>query len=154
MMLYLIRHAHAVDAEDDDTRVLSKRGREQVHTLVAFLKSNAAFEPAEIWHSPLLRAHETAERLKDGLKLHVPLLEMSGLRPEDPPEKMAPKLGALRHAVAVVGHEPHLSGLASVLVTGKTEPVGFVFKKGTVLALEGAGHHWAVRWQIAPELLQ
>ena len=36
----------------------------------------------EIWHSPLIRARETAERLAERMKLAVRLIEMAGLLPQ------------------------------------------------------------------------
>ena len=65
----------------------------------------------------------------------------------------APAIKASSHSLAIVGHEPHLSALATLLVTGRTEPPTFVMKKCAALALEGAASHWTVRWHISPELL-
>lgn len=152
-MLYLIRHADAVDLHPDEARPLSERGREQVKALAKFLERTDAFSPEEIWHSPLVRARETAELLAKHLKFAGPLRETAGLRPEDDPREIARKLAKLDHAVAVVGHEPHLSALASLLVAGATQPVAFVMKKGATLALERDETRWLVRWHIAPGLL-
>jgi len=52
-----------------------------------------------------------------------------------------------------VGHEPHLSGLASLLVTGKAEPSRFLLKKCAMLRLDREGGGWTVRWQVSPEVL-
>jgi phosphohistidine phosphatase len=85
MDLYLIRHAHAVAADDDAERPLSKKGREQVKRLADFLRTSDAFRPEEIWHSPLLRSQQTARLLAKKLHLPVPLIEVAGLEPEDDP---------------------------------------------------------------------
>ncbi len=151
-MLYLVRHAHALDAEVDLTRPLSERGRKQVATLARFLQPTGAFSPEEIWHSPLVRSHETAQLLALRLKLLAPRREMPDLRPEDDPAATLRRLKVVRRPLAIVGHEPHLSALASLLVTGKTEPLAFVFKKAAVLTLEPTGEAWLVRWLISPEL--
>jgi phosphohistidine phosphatase len=153
MHLYLIRHAHAVDAEEDSSRPLSARGIGQVNALAKFLKSSGAFAPEEIWHSPLARSRETAERLTRRLKLDVPLTLRSGLEPEDNPEAVAAQLKDCAQAVAIIGHEPQLSAVASLLVAGRAAPAKFTLKKGAALALEGIGPHWSVRWLLAPELL-
>src|SRR5882724_8797685 len=121
MLLYLIRHAHAIDAKDDAARPLSKRGRDQVRALGEFLQASGVFAPEEIWHSPLIRAHETAWRLAKSLGLRATLVETATVRPEDPPASIAQKLSASRESLAIVGHEPHLSSLASLLVTGRAE---------------------------------
>ena len=152
-MLYLVRHAHALDAEVDPARPLSERGRKQVATLARFLQISGAFRPEEIWHSPLARARESAQLLALQLKLPAPLREMPDLQPEDDPAATARRLKVVRRPVAIFGHEPHLSGLASLLVAGAMEPTAFVFKKCTVLMLESYDGRWKVRWQISPELL-
>ena len=153
IILYLVRHAHAVDATEDAARPLSPKGREQVRTLAKFLRKSGAFQPEEVWHSPLVRSHETAALLARQLKLNVPLVLQPGLEPEDQPEGVARRLRSATRSVAVVGHEPHLSALASLLVRGRAAPPAFVMKKCTALTLEGMGRCWMVRWQVSPELL-
>ena len=152
-MLYLIRHADAVDLHPDEARPLSERGREQVKTLARFLERSEAFSPDEFWHSPLVRARETATLLAKALKFSGACREVPGLRSEDDPHDIARKLAKPSRSVALVGHEPHLSALASLLVTGATDPVVFVMKKGATLALERDGEHYVVRWHVAPGLL-
>jgi phosphohistidine phosphatase len=153
MLLYLIRHADAVDLAPDAGRPLSPRGREQVEALGRFLLRSAAFHPTEIWHSTLRRARETAVMLSDGLKLKVPLHAVPGLEPAAAPQLVARRASLVRHDLAVVGHEPHLGMLATLLVTGGAERTSFVVKKGTVIALERDGSNWLVRWQVSPGLL-
>ncbi|MBI4625399.1 MAG: histidine phosphatase family protein [Verrucomicrobia bacterium] len=151
--LYLIRHAHAVDAAEDPERPLSERGRKQVRALVKFLRRSGALQPGEIWHSSLARSRETALLLARGLDLGAALVSVAGLEPEDEPAAIALRLKAVRHPLAIVGHEPHLSALASLLVAGPDGRAMFVLKKCAVLALEGAGARWQVRWLVFPELL-
>jgi phosphohistidine phosphatase len=153
-MLYLVRHAHAVEGEVDPARPLSDRGRKQVAVLAKFLGPSGAFRPDEMWHSPLVRSRETAQLLALHLNMvRLPLREMPDLRPEDDPAATARRLKLVRRPLAIVGHEPHLSALASLLVAGDMEPPAFVFKKSAVLMLEPNGEAWLVRWQISPELL-
>jgi phosphohistidine phosphatase len=153
MHLYLIRHAHALDGDNDDTRPLSRKGRKQVRTLARFLREAGAFEAEEIWHSPLRRARETSGLLAKHLKTKVKLTAIAGLRPEDPGDSVLEKLLETRQTVALVGHEPHLSALASLLVAGEAAPPRFVFKKCAALRLDRVADGWAVRWQVSPELI-
>lgn len=153
MLLHLIRHAHAEDTTPDEGRRLSRRGRAQVRTLAKFLRRSEAFAPEEIWHSTLVRAQETAALLALGTRRPAPLREIDGLAPDDDPHAFARRLARLTRPVAVVGHEPFLGALASLLVAGAPEPVRFAMKKGAVLALERSGRHWTVRWQVSPDLL-
>lgn len=153
MHVYLIRHAHAVDAHEDPERPLSKRGQEQVRALATFLKGSAAFQPAEFWHSSLARSKQTAQLLAQRLRLAAPLTLMPDLEPEDDPRAVARRIKATSHALAIVGHEPHLSALASLLVAGKAQPPVFIMKKSALLALEGIESHWMVRWHLSPEVI-
>ena len=153
MHLYIIRHAHALDAGENPERPLSKRGWKQVRALGKFLRETAAIDAAEIWHSPLARARETAEGLAGELRLSAPLQEVSGLQGDDDPRVIAKRIEALQRPVAIVGHEPHLSALASLLVAGEPGPPVFVLKKCAALRLDRTDDCWAVRWQVSPELL-
>ena len=152
MHLYLIRHAHALDGNDDAARPLSPKGLKQVRKLADLLRNTEAFEAGEIWHSPLRRAHETAGLLAKRLKLGTKLKEVAGLTPDDSVDRIAAKLGELRRPVAVVGHEPHLSALASLLVVGQAAPPRFKLKKCAALRLDRADGGWSVRWLVSPDL--
>lgn len=152
-MLYLIRHADAIDLQPDEARPLSEKGRAQVAALAKFLERSEAFAPVEIRHSSLVRARETAESLAQALRFRGLCQEMDGLRPEDDPREIARRVAAFDRSVALVGHEPHMSALASLLVTGRTFPVAFLMKKGATLALTRDDTRWIVRWHIAPGLL-
>jgi len=153
MSLYLVRHAHALSAEEDPARPLSQRGRKQVAALAAFLRGTEAFQTAEVWHSPLARSVETAQLLVAALELDARQLEVAGLEGDDDPAIVAEQLRNRTRPLAVIGHEPHLSALASLLVAGETEPARFILKKAAVLALEKTDGAWAVRWQVSPEIL-
>jgi phosphohistidine phosphatase len=153
MQLYLIRHAHAIDGPNDAERPLSPKGREQIKHVAGFLRERGQFSPVEFWHSPLIRAVETAELFAQHLHTKVPRREVAGLTPEDEPHTVVRQLAAAPESLAIVGHEPHLSALASLLVTGRASPPVFQMKKCSVLALEGAPPHWIVCWQISASLL-
>lgn len=163
MPLYLVRHAHAVSEAENRQRPLSDRGRAQVRSLAAFFRANNLFGPAHVWHSPLTRARETAELFLIGLASEAALVETPGLRPEDDPQEIATRLSAIDTAVniALVGHQPHLGALATLLLRGKPGPDLLDFKKGAILSLERTGdlHKktaqplWYINWFVTPELL-
>jgi len=153
MTLFLIRHAHAVEATDDPKRPLSERGREQVRRLAAFLKKSDAFATREIWHSPLARSIETAELLVEKIKLKAKLVEVAGLEPADDPRTIATRLKSRDQPLAIVGHDPQLSALTSLLVTGVAEPPRFLLKKSAVVALDYVEGIWVVRWHVSPEII-
>jgi phosphohistidine phosphatase len=148
-MIYLMRHADAVSDEEDPVRPLSRKGRDQVGRVCAFLKKNPAFAPAEIWHSPLARSRETADLLAKGLGLKAPLMAVAGISPDDDPSMIAAVLDAAEIDVAVVGHEPHLGVLASIMVHGPDRSgIFYPFPKASVLALSRDGERWRSEWLI------
>ncbi|MBI5691868.1 MAG: phosphohistidine phosphatase SixA [Verrucomicrobia bacterium] len=153
MHLYLFRHAHAEEGSRDALRPLSPKGLRQVRVMGQWLRDARAVEAAEIWHSPLRRAAETAALLSRRLRLKVPLVEVTGLKPQDDPEVILRRLKLTENPVALVGHDPHLSALASLLVAGAAHPPRFRLKKCAAMRLDLSGEGWCVRWQISPELL-
>jgi phosphohistidine phosphatase len=163
MSLYLVRHAHAVTEEENRKRPLSERGRTQVRTLAAFFKNNQLFNPAYVWHSPLARARETAELLLNGLASEAALVETPGLLPEDDPMEMVARLETIATAIniALVGHQPHLGALTTLLLCGKPDREFVDFKKASVISLDPSGDThkktgrplWHISWFVTPELL-
>lgn len=118
--------------------------------LAVFLKRGRLIETKEFWHSSLVRARTTAERLAADLGGKIKLSAVSGIEPYADPEPLAARLRSLRRPVAVIGHEPHLSAVATLLLDGKPAASLVVLKKGAVLALERSGRRWAVRWLVSP----
>jgi phosphohistidine phosphatase len=149
MMIYLMRHADAVSDEVDPVRPLSQKGRDQVGRVCAALGKNAGFRPGAILHSSLERSRETAELLARGLRLAAPLVPTKGIEPEDDPGKIAAVLESGKGDVAVVGHEPHLGVLASLMVHGPERPgVFYPFPKAGMLALSRDGKRWRAEWLV------
>lgn len=166
MRIWILRHAHALAAEDggpaaDARRPLSRRGRAAARALGRWFRRTGLLDEAKAcWHSPLVRAVETAGVFRSAARLRAPLRKVPGLEPDADPAIMARRLAGLSRPVILVGHEPHLSALATLLVSGREKPGQFELKKGALLALErGPGRHrngrrrWIVRWQLAPELV-
>ena len=157
-MLFLIRHADAEDAAEDEKRPLSHRGHGQVARLAKFLHGSGVMAPDEIWHSTLLRAKETAELLAEGAKLKAKLKQVTGLAPDDAPGLFARRLVGLEGDLVVVGHNPHLTMLASLLIRGDKGGAAIHFPKCAALALDcmGEGHagEWTVCWHVVPDLLK
>jgi len=148
-MIYLMRHADAVSDEVNPVRPLSAKGRDQVARVCAALGGNSGFKPAEILHSSLERSRETAELLARGLRLEAPLIPTRGIEPEDDPSKIAVVLESAKEDIAVVGHEPHLGVLASLMVHGpERSGVFYPFPKAGVLALSREGRRWRAEWLV------
>ncbi|MBP8257913.1 MAG: hypothetical protein KAX37_11360 [Opitutaceae bacterium] len=163
-MIYLVRHAHAVPAAEDPLRPLSLAGVHECAMLVTFFTKNRLLSPAQVWHSPLSRSRETADRLTAGLNPDAARVEIPGLLGDDDPKILLERINALPPVseIVLVGHNPHLTRLATLLVRGRTKPAFLEFKKGSVLALERTeSRHkrselprWAVRWYLPAQLLK
>ena len=155
MKLYLVRHAHALAETENPERPLSPKGRELTAEMARWLRKHVAIEVSEVWHSPLLRSRETAEILIEGLRLKTRLREVAGLQPEDDPAGNAAVLGKRSAPLMIVGHEPHLSALAGMLL-GLDPTHGTVeFKKGAVLCLERfvPSAPWSLAWLLSPKFV-
>ena len=118
MKLYLIRHADAVPEEvagSDPERWLSLRGREAARGLARLLREQGV-ELDAVATSPLPRAVQTAELVAAGLDYLGGVTVVPGLAPGCHPRRVAELLSTLGAAVAVVGHEPGISGLGAYVL--------------------------------------
>jgi phosphohistidine phosphatase len=150
MEVYLIRHAHAEDGADDAARPLSAKGRRQIRRMAAWLRRGDLMPVREFWHSPLVRARDTAALLAARLGGRPRLVRVAGLEPEADPKLIARRLRKVGRPVAVVGHEPHLSALAALLLAGRTGTPVLEMRKCAVAALERRGARWSLRWLVSP----
>ena len=135
MELFIIRHAIAVPGSRllaDADRPLTPKGRTRFSQAVLGLQRlKVRFD--RLYHSPWLRAVETAELLApvlDGKAVCSPALARA------PSQDVLDALDGTR--VALVGHEPWMGELVAWLTTG-APPHGsvFAFKRGGVAWLEG-----------------
>lgn len=150
MDFYLVRHGEAKAANEDPTRPLTDRGRKEVEKVA---RAVAAKGPRvfEILHSDKLRAKQTAEILAQSLAPRGGVREIMGLSPEDDPQVAKVELEVAEAPLMLVGHLPHLSRLASVLVTGDREKEIVGFPAAAILCLSRTEGGWEVRWTLAPE---
>ena len=137
--VFLVRHAAALPAQagqSDSERLLSAEGRTDFGRCVKSLRRlELRFD--RVLHSPLLRAVETAELL-------LPLARgesvvTQGLA-EPPADSLFTEVGAREEErLALVGHEPWMSELASLLLFGDvSRSHALSFKKGGVAWLRGS----------------
>jgi phosphohistidine phosphatase len=137
--LLLVRHGEAGPAADDRQRPLTDRGRESVERL-ARQAAGLAIPLAEIRHSGLVRARQTAEILAAALRPASGVREAPGLLPGDDPEDLARAVRAgpaPAQPALVVGHLPHLGRLVSTLVLGRPEPELVRLLPATLVVLGG-----------------
>ncbi|MGA9452353.1 MAG: phosphohistidine phosphatase SixA [Verrucomicrobiia bacterium] len=142
MKIHVLRHGIAVmrddlDVENDSKRQLTPKGKRQLRQAVAAMKTlGLRFDL--ILSSPYLRAKQTAEIVAESLKLKRRLKFSDELAPDGSPKNLVGQLNALKpepENVLLVGHEPYLSRLISLLTTGDME-LAMDFKKGGLCKLE------------------
>jgi len=152
--IFLIQHGEAVDKKENPLRPLTERGKETISRMGNFLFLRD-FKVDVIWHSPKLRARETAEILYSCLKLDKPLVEYKELEPEEPVRKTAKLLqNAEEKNIMLVGHLPHLSHLAGLLLTGDERQEVISFEKGSILCLNYQDIGVCViRWFMIPSII-
>jgi phosphohistidine phosphatase len=156
--LYLLRHGDALHEDEDPARPLSSRGQMQVRVVADFVRARGGIRVERVWHSPLRRATETAELFCDRLELAATRREIDGLLPDDDIRGVARRLSGFGYPLLVVGHEPHLGRLASILVCGNVDQELVDFATGGLLCLERESTKsrtilWRIRWFITPGLL-
>jgi phosphohistidine phosphatase len=153
MMLYLLQHGEAVDKSVDPERPLSDQGRSDV-SKVAQRMAGTGVRVAEIWCSEKKRAIQTGEILAGALTPHPPVVRRDDLDPNSDVRPLAKALRKREEDLAITGHLPHLSYLASRLLTGSEAPAVVAFERGGALALErDVEGVWMVRWFLIPSLL-
>lgn len=135
MDLYVIRHAIAEERRaglPDADRALTEKGRSRFSAVVESLdRQGVRFD--RVYHSPWLRAVQTAEMLRRVAE--GPLVVADGLARPPEPGFFASLRG---EHVACVGHEPWLSEAVALLTIGSPDGSWLRFKKGGVAWLRGA----------------
>lgn len=160
--VYLVRHAFADHADperwpDDSKRPLTKDG---VRKFAAAARGLRQIVPDVdvVLSSGFARAWQTAEILHD---------EAGWPKPEECPPLEAHRAAAsaidvLRErneaSVALVGHEPYLSSLASLLCAGGEDVLHLELKKGAVALVDvpgevGPGTSYLC-WSVRPKMLR
>lgn len=147
MRIYLVRHGEAKAETDDPARPLTDRGRADVER-VARLAAGRGATVAEIRHSGLLRARQTAEILSSCLGPARVVREVDGLRPTDDPEIARAECELATEPVMLVGHLPHLGRLAGTLVRGHPDREPVELAPGAMLCLSRSERGWEIEWLI------
>ena len=148
MTCYLVRHGTAAAGSDDRTRPLTPEGRAEVEATARALVARGA-EVAEIRHSGLVRARETAEILGRVLMPARGIRATTGLAPEDDPDVAAAELGLVAAPLMLVGHLPHLARLTAALVGGAKL---VHFAPGTAVGLRRGLGSWELELVVPPRV--
>lgn len=146
-----MQHGIAYSKQEDPARPLSEIGRFEV-TAVARRASELRLQLGEIRHSGKLRAQQTAEILAKHVSSERPSAVLRGLDPGDDPLGLVPSLDASDAPMTLVGHLPHLSRLASLLLCDDPERDVVAFRNGAIVQLVRSDETWRVSAVLTPEL--
>lgn len=154
MVLYLIQHGEAKSKEEDPEQPLNDTGTANAKKIAAFFKQLKK-ETNVIWHSDKKRAEQTAEILADVLDAKDRLETWEdGMAPKDDIATVKKKIEKSDHdSIALVGHLPHLSRLASDLLTGNQYREVVRFKNAGIVCLSDENESWQLEWMVIPSLI-
>ncbi len=164
MRLYIIRHAIAAPAEEtgaeaDSQRPLTPKGRKKMVRIARGLRELEKRLDL-ILTSPYLRAIQTAEILRQTYDLDpAKVISTEHLIPMGFPDQLIEEIQTryteAQH-IALVGHEPYLSELVSLLTTGEPH-LALTLKKGGVCRLSVDALHYercaTLDWALFPSHL-
>jgi phosphohistidine phosphatase len=161
MNLFVLRHGIAADLDtvglaNDAYRPLTPEGERKVSQIAeAMGKLELSFDL--MLSSPYLRARRTAEIVAERLGARTKLELSDLLTPGGSTKRLVELLNRAQpspESVLLVGHEPYLSELISLLVAGK-ETFGVIMKKGGLcrLTIESLKHGRcaALQWLLTPK---
>ena len=158
--LYLLRHGlavpHGTEGIAEDERPLTEKGEKRIRQVARGLK-RLKLKVDRIVTSPLPRASRTAEIVANSLDLAYLLEEADVLRPDSTPEAIGEWLKTrVEGRILLVGHNPNLSLLLSLLTTGSSSPTVVELRKGGVAALREtpAGRQFQLEWITRPRLIR
>jgi phosphohistidine phosphatase len=141
MNLYLLRHAIAVErgtpgAEDDSLRELTPKGASKMRRIArGMLALDLKFDL--ILSSPYLRTRQTADIVADVFDARQVLRFTDNLIPGAGGERVVAEINKQyrkRENILLVGHEPTLSSLISMLLSGD-QTLSITMKKGGLCCL-------------------
>ncbi len=139
MILYILRHATAEEAAadgDDGARKLTSRSKDKMHDAATGMRA-LGLKFDVILTSPLARAAETAEIVAAAYS-NTPAPQVlpalaTGVAPAEVVSALKPF--ARYNEVMIVGHEPQLSAVASLLLSG-SDTIHLRLKQGSCIALD------------------
>jgi phosphohistidine phosphatase len=155
----VLRHGlavpHGTEGFADDERPLTEKGERRIRQLARGLR-RVGLKLDRIVTSPLPRALRTAEIVADVLDSAFLLEESDALVPSATAESIRDWLAGRPEArIMVVGHNPSLSELLALLLTGQPTPTVCELRKGGLAALrDDPNGRFQVDWIARPRLIR
>jgi phosphohistidine phosphatase len=160
MDLFILRHGIAEARGTpvpggDSQRRLTPDGKAKLRRAARGMKA-LGVDFDLILTSPFLRASETAEIVAEVFGLESKLVPSPALAADGNPKELLDQLKKdyrKRKSVLIVGHEPYLSRLISLMISGDTA-IAITLKKGGLCKLSSAAPHYGrcatLEWLLTP----
>ena len=157
--VYLFRHGlavpHGTEGFADDERPLTEKGERRVRQVARGLR-RLGVKLDRLVTSPLPRALRTAEIVADMLDVAFLLEESEALIPTASAASIRDWLaGRPESRIMLVGHNPNLSDLLTLLLTGQPGPTVCDLRKAGVAALrDDPNRRLQIDWIARPRLIR
>lgn len=151
-MIYvvLLRHGESYPSSVNPDRPLTEKGIKETEKVAKVLKRlGVSFDT--IYHSPKLRAYQTAEIVAKELGIKN-LVEIEELLPEADPTYVKELIERKEGKAIFCGHLPHLARLFGSLYLGVDDDRVIDLKTSGGVGLK-KGHRWVLDFVIYPSLL-
>ncbi len=144
MRLYIVRHGKACAEAIDPARPLTPEGITQTRKIADFLKTHGHSVEA-VFHSPKLRAQQTAEIFHKIINPAAAMTVKKYLSPEDDIKLIIKDIGKTEKNLMIVGHLPFVDRLVSFFIFGDESQLVAKFFESSVAVLERGAHQG---WQL------
>jgi phosphohistidine phosphatase len=159
--LYILRHGIAAQPGTpgiaDDERALTEKGEKRMRQIARGLRA-LDLKLDRIVTSPLIRARATAEIVARELGMQTRLEVANALQTGSSAPSISRWLrDRPEERLMIVGHNPTLSDLVSLLVIGSEHPLLCDLKKGAIAALtraSSAAELYKIAWIAPPRILR
>ncbi|MEW5895148.1 MAG: phosphohistidine phosphatase SixA [Candidatus Omnitrophota bacterium] len=144
MRLYLMRHGDYVVSAPDQP--LSSSGADDVRRVLEFLKKTGA-AVSEIWHSPKLRAVQTAEIAREFFPDTL-MNQRDDLTPNASASEVFDDIERLENNILLVSHLPFIPNLLLRMIPHRQQTA--VLQAASVVIVEKADNEWKITDVITP----
>jgi phosphohistidine phosphatase len=163
MNVFLLRHGEAISRgtpgyETDRERPLTPKGKRDIRRIARGMRSLGLVFDAVV-SSPYPRSKETADIVAKAVGDRAEIAVSEHLAPDGDPSAMLKELEKYhqeKRNVLLVGHEPYLSGLISLLVAGDLS-LNLGLRKGALCKVSvehpTQDHTGTLRWLLTPKQL-
>jgi len=159
MKLIIARHGEAEKNSptgQDRDRSLTDSGRKDIRKMGRYIKSTL-LKVSHVYHSPYMRATQTAEIFSQELDSKLELVPTDKLAPSSNYFDLLPDLSQFTNSATVllIGHNPDVSYFVAKLLKYESNHSCFVFSPGTTVAINIAKENFSngqIIWIVSPDL--